>query len=154
MHTHVYHNLQKKYAYQPIQSKNLNFLIYESRPTITLSQFVFSKYVCISLNLLKSQIFSVPFCYPSLTSPLCQCMTRQLQQMLGGASEHRTVSVGPVHASARTTICNSKQEGEEFWNKKTLIAFTIVSAHCHCYNILVKKLFKGAPCSWIELPVQ
>ena len=72
----------------------------------------------------------------------------------GGASEHRTVSVGPVQASARTTICNSKQEGEEFWNKKTLIAFTIVSAHCHCYNILVKKLFKGAPCSWIELPVQ
>jgi hypothetical protein len=56
----------------------------------------------------------------------------------GGASEQRTVSVGPVQASARTTICNSKQEGEEFWNKKTLIACTIVSAHCHCYNILVK----------------
>ena len=30
----------------------------------------------------------------------------------GGASEHRTVSVGPVQASARTTICNSGQEGE------------------------------------------
>ena len=30
----------------------------------------------------------------------------------GGSSEHRTVSVGPVQALARTTICNSGQDKE------------------------------------------
>ena len=35
----------------------------------TVIVFVFSKFVCISLSLLKSQIFLGSFCYPTLTSP-------------------------------------------------------------------------------------
>ena len=73
---------------------------------------MFSKSVCISFNLLKNQISLGTLFYPTLTRPPVPVYDKIAVTDAGGVSELRTVSVGPVQALARTTICNSGKDKE------------------------------------------